>query len=167
LLNAELAESAEECDGERKRKPASGCISDVCSLAATGCVMLEHEDLTRRILGAAVEVHRHLGPGLLESAYEMCFLDELQRAGLAALRQVALPVEYKGRVIDCGYRMDIVVESLVLVEIKAVEELHPVHEAQLLSYLRLAKLPVGLLINFHAKVLMDGVKRRAFTRPSY
>ncbi|MFM9959266.1 MAG: GxxExxY protein [Phycisphaerales bacterium] len=128
--------------------------------------MLEHEELTRRVLGAAVEVHRHLGPGLLESAYEMCLFDELQRAELAVGRQVALPVEYKGRVIDCGYRMDMVVEGLVLVEIKAVDELHPVHEAQLLSYLRLAKLPVGLLINFHAKVLMDGVKRRAFTRSS-
>lgn len=126
--------------------------------------MLEHEELTRRILGAAVEVHRHLGPGLLESAYEMCFLDELERSGLSVARQVPLPVEYKGRVIDCGYRMDLIVEATVLIEIKAVEEFHPVHEAQLLSYLRLAKLPVGLLINFHAKTLMDGVKRRAFTR---
>lgn len=127
--------------------------------------MLEHEDLTRRILGCAVEVHRHLGPGLLESAYEMCLADELERAGLALQRQVSLPVEYKGRIMECGYRMDIVVEGAVLLEIKSVDEVHSIHEAQLLSYLRLAKLPVGLLINFNVRVLMDGVKRRAMTKP--
>lgn len=127
--------------------------------------MLEHEELTRRVIGAAVEVHRHLGPGLLESAYEICLLDELTREGLSAARQVELPVEYKGRVIECGYRMDMVIEGKVLLEIKSVEEIHPIHEAQLLSYLRIAKLPVGLLINFNVRVLTDGIKRGALTKP--
>lgn len=92
--------------------------------------MLEHEELSRLILGCAIEVHKHLGSGLLESAYELCLFDELGRAGLGVRRQVELPLEYKGRRLDCGYRLDLLVESVVIVEVKAVEKLDPIHEAR-------------------------------------
>ena len=115
--------------------------------------------LTEKIIGASISVHRELGPGLLESAYEECVCFELGQLGLTFARQVPLPIKYKGVVLDCGYRMDIVVERLVVVEIKAVERLIPVHDAQLLSYLKLTNLRVGLLINFHGPVLKSGVKR--------
>ncbi len=116
-------------------------------------------EITERIIGCAIEVHRHLGPGLLESAYEECTCHEITQAGLRVQRQVPLPVTYKQIVLDCGYRMDAVVESAVIVEFKTVERLLPVHEAQLLSYLKLSGLGVGLLINFHVPVLKDGLKR--------
>ncbi len=115
--------------------------------------------LTYAVIGAAVEVHKHLGPGLLESAYEECLCHELTLRGLRFQRQVQLPVLYKGIRIQPGYRMDLVVEEKLIVEIKAVERLEPVHEAQLLTYLRLSGLNVGLLINFHVPVLKDGIKR--------
>ena len=115
--------------------------------------------ITEKVIGGAIAVHRALGPGLLESAYEECLCYELSQAGLMFERQVALPVVYKGINLDCGYRMDIVVEEKVVVEVKAVERLIPVHEAQLLSYLKLGKRPIGLLMNFHAPVLKDGLKR--------
>lgn len=116
-------------------------------------------ELTERILGACIEIHRVLGPGLLESAYEECLCYELSQAGLQFHRQVRLPVAYKGVQLDCGYRLDVLVEGSVVVEVKAVEHVLPVHEAQLLTYLRLTGESVGLLVNFHSAVLMNGVKR--------
>lgn len=117
------------------------------------------DEITEKIIGAAISVHKVLGPGLLESAYEECLCYELNQLGLNFERQVALPVRYKDVKLDCGYRMDLVVEKSVIIEIKAVERLIPVHEAQLLSYLKLADLRVGLLINFHVPVLKSGLKR--------
>jgi GxxExxY protein len=121
---------------------------------------LLHEPITESIIAAAVEVHRHLGPGLLESAYEACFVHELISRGVEFQRQLDLPVEYKGLRLDAGYRLDVVVARAVVVEIKAVDTLSHVHEAQLLTYLRLSGLRVGLLINFNVPMLRDGVKRR-------
>jgi GxxExxY protein len=116
--------------------------------------------LTEAIIGAALEVHRELGPGLLENAYESCLAVELLSRGFNLDRQKALPVVYKNQRVDCGYRLDLVVEGTVIVEIKAVERLERVHSVQLLSYLRFAKCPVGLLFNFHAGFLTrDGLKR--------
>jgi GxxExxY protein len=117
------------------------------------------DQISRRIIGAAIEVHRHLGSGLLESAYQSCLAFELMQLGLKVEEQKALPVVYKQVNLDCGYRLDFVVEDEIIVEIKAVEQLLPIHEAQLLSYLRLAKKRVGLLMNFHVPVLKNGLKR--------
>jgi GxxExxY protein len=121
--------------------------------------MLYQEDLTDKIIGAAIEVHRHLGPGLLESAYEECLCRELDLRDLSFERQKALPLEYKGIKLDCGYRIDIVVENKVALELKCVDSLTAVHEAQLLTYLRLSGLKVGLILNFHVAVMRDGIKR--------
>jgi GxxExxY protein len=117
------------------------------------------DQISRRIIGAAIEVHRQLGPGLLESAYQSCLAYELKQRGLRVEEQQALPVTYKEVKLDCGYRLDLVVENEIIVEIKATETLLPIHEAQLLSYLRLAHKRVGLLINFHVPVLKSGLKR--------
>lgn len=117
------------------------------------------EELTGKIIGSAIEVHRRLGPGLLESAYEECFCHELHLHGIPFERQKPLPLEYKGIKLDCGYRMDIVVDNKVVVELKCVEQIMPVHEAQLLTYLKLSKIKVGLIINFYTAVLKDGIKR--------
>lgn len=117
------------------------------------------DQISHRIIGAAIEVHRHLGPGLLESAYETCLVFELKRLGLNVEEQKPLPVVYKDVKLDCGYRLDLVVEGEIIVEIKAVEQLLPIHEAQLLSYLRLSHRTVGLLMNFHVPVLKNGLKR--------
>ena len=122
--------------------------------------MLLSESLTREIIGAAMEVHRELGPGLLESAYERCLMFELEKRGLEARRQVALPVTYKGIKLDCGYKMDVVVEEAVVLELKAVDAVDPIHVAQLMTYLRLSRLRVGLLINFNVAVMKDGITRR-------
>jgi GxxExxY protein len=116
-------------------------------------------DITEAIIGAAICVHKELGPGLLESAYEACLAYELAEKRLKFERQKALPVIYRGVELDCGYRMDFLVEDQVVVELKAVETLEPIHEAQLLSYLKLSKCKVGLLINFNVKVLKDGIRR--------
>jgi GxxExxY protein len=113
-------------------------------------------DLTGEIIGAAIEVHRQLGPGLLESAYEECLCHELRLRKLEFQRQVPLPVQYKGVNLDCGYRIDLLVAEQVVVELKSVETLAPVHEAQLLTYLRLSRKRVGLLINFGAPALKRG-----------
>jgi GxxExxY protein len=129
--------------------------------------MMNHRDtetqrlnhITEKIIGCAIEVHRALGPGLLESAYEECLSFELTQVNISFERQVPLPVIYKGVKLDCGYRMDLVVESLIVVEIKAIERIQPVHEAQVLSYLKLGNKPLGLLINFHVPVLKSGLKR--------
>jgi GxxExxY protein len=115
--------------------------------------------LTERIIGAAIEVHRHLGPGLLESAYEECLCHELHSQGISFRRQVPLPVNYKGLQLDCAYKIDILVEDTAIVELKAVDSFAPVHHSQLLTYLKLANKPVGLLINFHVAVLKSGLKR--------
>ena len=115
--------------------------------------------LTGRIIAAAIEVHRHLGPGLLESAYRTCLLDELAAAGLNVRHKVVLPISYKGRQIEGAYRADLVVEDAVLVELKAVEHILPIHESQTLTYLRLGNLPVGLLLNFNVPRLKDGIHR--------
>jgi GxxExxY protein len=117
------------------------------------------DKVTDKIIGAAIEIHRVLGPGLLESAYEECLCYELSQRQLPFRRQVALPVTYKGVKLACGYKMDLLVDDVVIVEFKTVETLLPVHSAQLLSYLRLAGKPVGLLINFNAAVLKSGLKR--------
>jgi GxxExxY protein len=117
------------------------------------------DKISHRIIGAAIEVHRHLGPGLLESAYQSCLTFELKQLGLKLEEQKPLPVVYKQVKLDCGYRLDMVVEDEIILEIKAVEKLIPIHEAQLLSYLRLAKKRVGLLMNFHVPVLKNGLKR--------
>jgi GxxExxY protein len=121
---------------------------------------LNHNDpLTEKIIGFAIEVHRHLGPGLLESAYEECLCHELSQDGLVFRRQVPLPVVYKSVRLDCGYRLDVVVENSVVVELKAVERLVPIHEAQLITYLKLSGIPTGLLLNFNIPVLREGIRR--------
>jgi GxxExxY protein len=122
--------------------------------------MLEEQELTSTIIGACIEVHRHLGPGLLESAYDHCLCHELAERRIAFRSQVELPVVYKGCRLDCGYKMDLVVENRVVVEVKSVEAIAPIHEAQLLSYLRLSGLRVGLLVNFNVLKLVDGICRR-------
>ena len=119
------------------------------------------------IIGAAMEVHRTLGPGLLESAYEACLAFELAERGLRLERQKPLPVVYREVKLDCGYRMDLLVESSVVVEIKSVEALAPIHTAQLLSYLRLAHCPLGLLINFNVEVLKEGIRRVVNNFPDF
>jgi GxxExxY protein len=117
-------------------------------------------ELTEIVIGCAIEVHRALGPGLLESAYEVCLCRELSLRGVPLERQIPIPVEYKGVKLDCGYRADLIVGSKVLVEIKSVDQLAPIHEAQLLSYLKLRDLKVGLLINFNERMLTHGVRRK-------
>jgi GxxExxY protein len=118
-----------------------------------------HPDITSQIIGAAIKVHRKLGPGLLESAYEACLAFELEELGLQVQRQKAVPLIYGTVKLECGFRADLVVEGRVVVEIKCKEALHPVDQAQLLSHLRLLDIQVGLLINFHVVQLKDGVKR--------
>jgi len=125
----------------------------------TGRELIEG-DLTSKILGAAIDVHRALGPGLLESAYQACVCRELGLRGIPFRSQVDLPVQYKGVYLDCGYRIDLIVNGRVIVELKSVERLAPIHESQLLAYLRLSKLRVGLLINFNVPVLPRGIIRR-------
>ena len=115
--------------------------------------------LTGRIIGAAIEVHRQLGPGLLESTYEQCLARELGIRCLSFERQRPVAVSYKGEIVDVAYRLDLVVENAVIVELKCVENFHPIHEAQLITYLKLAGLQYGLLINFHTKLLKTGIKR--------
>lgn len=121
---------------------------------------LLHGEVTDRIIGAAIEVHRALGPGLLESAYEACMAHELANRGATVVRQKALPVEYKGAFVDAGFRIDLIVDDAVIVEIKAVEKLAPIYEAQLLTYLRLSGVRVGLLINFNSRRVVDAIVRR-------
>lgn len=115
--------------------------------------------LSKQIIGAAIEVHRALGPGLLESAYETCLCHELTLRSIPFERQLQLPVEYKGVKLDAGYRIDILVDKLVIVELKAVDSLVPIHEAQLLTYLKLTHLWLGLLVNFNVPILKHGIKR--------
>ena len=116
-------------------------------------------EITGAIVNSAMKVHSVLGPGLLESAYQACLAHELRSRGFEVATQVALPVIYEGQKLEVGYRIDLVVEHRVVVEVKAVEAIHPIHEAQLLSYMRLSGIPVGLLINFNVLHLRDGIKR--------
>ena len=120
--------------------------------------------LTSRVIGLAIEVHRALGPGLLESAYEVCLCFELTSHGIPLKRQVPLPVIYKSVHLDCAYRMDIVIDDLLIAELKTVERILPVHEAQLLTYLRLSGITTGLMLNFHAPVLREAIKRLVLGR---
>jgi GxxExxY protein len=124
-----------------------------------GAETQRENQLTEKIIGCAIEVHKALGPGLLESAYEECLCYEIAQNGLFLSRQVPLPVIYKGIKLDCGYRIDILVNDLVIIELKTVEKLLPIHEAQLLTYLKLYRRPLGLLMNFNVPVLKDGIKR--------
>jgi len=118
-----------------------------------------YEDLTKVIIGCAIDVHKELGPGLLESAYEECLYYELIKHGLAVERQKAIPVVYKEIKLDCGYRADLIVENKVIIELKTVDEFNPVHEAQILTYIKFAEKKLGLLINFNVLRLKDGIKR--------
>ena len=120
---------------------------------------MEINQITEAIIGAAIEVHRNMGPGLLESAYQACLAHEISIRGLSFKQELSLPLDYKGVSLDCGYRLDFLVEKAVVVELKAVDELLPVHKAQLLTYLKLTRCKVGLLINFNVPVLTNGVKR--------
>ena len=125
-----------------------------------GCVMgVNLSELTSGVIGACIEVHRELGAGLLESTYEGCLCHELSNRGIHFARQKALPVVYKGERIDCGYFIDVLVEDVLVLELKSVEAVLPVHKAQLLTYLKLGNLPVGLLINFNVVRLTNGITR--------
>ncbi|CAG0948814.1 hypothetical protein PLCT2_00051 [Planctomycetaceae bacterium] len=115
--------------------------------------------LTEKVIGLCIEIHKTLGPGLLESAYGACLEFELKVAGIRFEREVAMPVEYKGKRLDVGYRLDFLIEDVLIIELKAVEKLERIHQAQLLTYLRLAKKPIGLLINFNVPLLKEGIVR--------
>jgi GxxExxY protein len=120
---------------------------------------VKFDELSNRVLGCAIEVHRQLGPGLLESTYEQCLAYELNRAGILFRIQQPLPVEYKEVKLDCGYRIDLFVDDRLIVELKCVEHLLKIHEAQVLTYMKLARVRVGLLINFNVEILRKGIKR--------
>jgi len=122
--------------------------------------ILIHEELTEQILSAAIEVHTQLGPGLMESTYEECLCYELNIRKLGFQRQVTLPVQYKNVKLDCGYRIDLIVEEKVLLELKSVEKLLPIHTAQLLTYLKLSKIKVGFILNFNEERLRNGIIRK-------
>jgi len=120
---------------------------------------MEVNKLTEKVIGSAIEVHKALGPGLLESAYEECLCKELSLRNVDFSRQKEIPIEYKGVKLDCGYRIDVLVEDVLILELKSCETILPIHEAQLLTYLKLSNLNVGLIINFNVPVLKNGIKR--------
>ena len=120
---------------------------------------LQFDELSKKVIGCAIEVHRELGPGLLESAYEQCLAHELGLKGIPFELQKTMPVQYKGLLIDCGYRLDLFIDERLIVELKSVAIIDPIHEAQILTYLKLAKIKTGLLINFNVSLLKDGIKR--------
>jgi GxxExxY protein len=120
---------------------------------------MDINELSSKVIGAAIEVHKALGPGLLESVYEECLCHELNLRGFSFERQKLLPVEYKGKQLDCGYRLDVVVEKAIIVELKSCERIEPIHKAQLLTYLKLLGLQLGLLLNFNTLVMRDGIVR--------
>ncbi len=120
---------------------------------------MEFGDLSNRVIGAALEVHKNLGTGLLESAYEAALSYELQERNISFKQQASLPVQYKNIEIDCAYRIDLLIENALIVELKAVEKVLPIHQAQLMTYMKLANIPTGLLINFNTKLLKNGIKR--------
>lgn len=120
---------------------------------------MDFDPLSRRVIGCAIEVHRELGPGLLESTYSHCLAYELDRANISYCLEWPVPLEYKGNHLDCGYRIDLLVEGTLIVELKATSTISPVHEAQILTYMRLAAVHVGLLMNFNVAMLRDGIRR--------
>lgn len=120
---------------------------------------MDENELSNKIIGAAIEVHRSMGPGLLESTYEECLCHELSINRIPFERQVIMPVDYKGNRLDCGYRIDIIVDKKVILELKSVKEVHPIHKAQLLTYLKLSGLKLGLLLNFNVVLMKDGINR--------
>ena len=120
---------------------------------------MEFDDLSNRVIGCAIEVHRQLGPGLLESAYEQCLAHELNRNGISFQLQHPQPVQYKDIRLDCGYRIDILVENELIVELKSVDEIKGIHQAQLLTYMKLSGVKIGLLVNFNVTKLKEGIKR--------
>ena len=120
---------------------------------------MEFDELSRSVIGCAIEVHRNLGPGLLESTYRQCLACELSHAGILFQMEVPLPVRYKDILLDCGYRIDLLLRGELIVEIKSVEALLPIHQAQILTYMRLANVPIGLLVNFNVTRLQTGIKR--------
>jgi GxxExxY protein len=136
-----------------------GALADFGGMQQEGGKAGRFGDCSERVIGACIEVHRRLGPGLLESAYEHCVAYELGVRSLNFERQVQLPVRYKSVEIDCGYRLDFIVEGELVVELKSVERLLPVHEAQLLTYLKLTGIPAGLLVNFNTETLQRGLRR--------
>lgn len=121
--------------------------------------MKNNDPLTEKIIGCAIEVHRNLGPGLLESTYESCLAYELSMKNIDFQKQLSMPVKYKGIKLDCGYRIDFLVENEVVIELKSTQNITGVHEAQILTYMRLAEMRTGLIINFNVKRMIDGVKR--------
>jgi GxxExxY protein len=123
---------------------------------------MDINQITEKIIGCSIEVHKILGPGLLESAYEECLAFELQNAGLNVERQKPVPVVYKDIKLDCGYRIDLLVENLVIIELKSVDAFAPVHEAQVLTYMKFATKKIGLLINFNVTLLKNGIKRYVY-----
>ena len=120
---------------------------------------MEFDELSNKVIGCALEVHRNLGPGLLESTYEQCLAHEMKVADMRFKLQHPLPVEYKGIKLDCGYRIDLLVDDSIIVELKSVDKILPIHQAQLLTYMKLSGISIGLLINFNVKYLKDGIKR--------
>ncbi len=126
---------------------------------------MEINELTERVIGACIEVHRNTGPGLLESAYEQCLCHELYKSGIPFELQKPVPMNYKGTRLDCGYRIDLLVDGRLVVELKAVEKVLPIHEAQLLTYLRLGGWKVGLIVNFNVRVLKEGITRKVVELP--
>jgi len=124
--------------------------------------LYDHE-LSRQVIGCAIEVHRNLGPGLLESAYLRCLGNEMSMAGLSFQTELSVPLDYKGVRLDCGYRLDFLVSKFLVVEVKAVDALNPVHQAQLLTYMKLTNAPLGLLLNFNVGLLKDGIRKCALT----
>ena len=159
-FTTEDTESTEE-EGEEKSKKALPPLPSVSSVSSVvdSPYVVNLNDVTGQIVDAAMKVHTALGPGLLESAYETCLAYELRRRGLKVVAQLGLPVVYDGVRLDAGYRIDLLVDDRVIVELKAVEFLLPIHRAQLLSYLKLSGCKVGLLINFNVLRLKDGIKR--------
>ena len=141
--------------------PVTGLRRELCVASAISAVKIFRMQLTHEIIGAAIKIHRKLGPGLLESAYEACLAYELQKLDKRVDRQKAVPLFYEDVKLDCGFRADLIVEGGVAVELKCKEALHPVDEAQLLSHMRLLNLPLGLLINFQVMLLKDGIRRLA------
>jgi GxxExxY protein len=120
---------------------------------------MEFDNLSNRVIGLAIEVHKQLGPGLLESSYQQCLAYELSKADINFQMEVSLPIKYKEINISCGYRIDLLIESKIIIELKSVDKLLPIHEAQLLTYMKLSEIGIGLLMNFNELLLKDGIKR--------
>ena len=120
---------------------------------------MRFDDLSNRVIGCAIKVHRNLGPGLLESTYEQCLAHELNCAGISFMLQHPLPVNYNGVKLDCGYRVDLLIDNKIIVELKSVDKILPIHRAQLLTYMKLAEIRIGLLMNFNVRFMKNGIKR--------